>query len=182
MSWGISENASEKEKLKAEINDFLCGLNSTCAIDFVAYHKLYDAVMPIIDEMYERRDQLNEITLPEFKGQLVDTLEDFLEEKGVTPNMLPNTEREKDEEGAIIYGWHYDMVGDNIEHELRVHDLVGGKNPCTSQVAADTVNHIFEAYQEIMDMIEPAFKLNDDDERRLKQEIRQVFVNWGIFA
>ena len=65
MSWGISENASEKEKLKAEINDFLCGLNSTCAIDFVAYHKLYDAVMPIIDEMYERKEgtemsQLNE--------------------------------------------------------------------------------------------------------------------------
>ena len=182
MSWGISENASEKEKLKAEINDFLCGLNSTCAIDFVAYHKLYDAVMPIIDEMYERKDQLNEDTLAEFQGQLVDTLEDFLEEKGVTPSMLPNKEREQDEEAAIIYGWHYDMVADNIEHELRVHDLVKGKNPCTSQVATDTVNHIFEVYQEILNMIEPAFKLNDDDKRRLKQKIRQAFVNWGIFA
>lgn len=36
MSWGINENASEKEKLKAEINDFFCGLNSTCEIDYEA--------------------------------------------------------------------------------------------------------------------------------------------------
>lgn len=54
MSWGINENASEKEKLKAEINDFLCGLNSTCEIDYEAYSQIYDAVMPIIDDMYKR--------------------------------------------------------------------------------------------------------------------------------
>lgn len=46
MSWGISENASEKEKLKAEMNDFLCGLNSVCKIDYIAYSELYDACMP----------------------------------------------------------------------------------------------------------------------------------------
>ena len=56
MSWGISDNASEKEKLKAEINDFFCGLNSTCAIDYKAYGQIYDAVMPIIDDMYKRRE------------------------------------------------------------------------------------------------------------------------------
>ena len=54
MSWGISENASEKEKLKAEINDYFKGLNSCCFIDYIAYCELYDACMPIIDEMYER--------------------------------------------------------------------------------------------------------------------------------
>lgn len=127
---------------------------------------------------------LNEDTLAEFKGQLIDTLEDYLEEHGVTPSMLPNADRDDDDEcAAIIFGWHYDMVGDNIEHELRVHDLVGCKNPCTLQVATDTVNHIFEAYQEILDMIGPEFiNIDDDDERRLKNEIRQTFVNWEVFA
>lgn len=54
MSWGINENASEKEKLKADINDFFHGLNSTCVIDYEAYSQIYDAVMPIIDDMYKR--------------------------------------------------------------------------------------------------------------------------------
>lgn len=126
--------------------------------------------------------QLTENTLAEFNGQLVDTLEDYLESKGVTNEMLPNAEREEDDDAAIIYGWHYDMVSDNIEHELRVHDLID-RDACNNpQIIADTVNHIFEAYQELTDMIEPAFKLNNDDERRLKQEIRQTFVNWEVFA
>ncbi len=47
MSWGISENASEKEKLKAEVNDYLHGLNSVGKIDYKAYSELYDVCMPI---------------------------------------------------------------------------------------------------------------------------------------
>jgi len=127
--------------------------------------------------------QLNRDTLAEFKGQLIDTLEDYLEEHGVTTSMLPNDERDDDDEcAAIIYGWHYGMVGDNIEHELRVHDLIG-RNVCSNpQIIANVVNHIFEAYQELTDMIEPAFKLSDDGERQLKQEVRQIFVNWEVFA
>lgn len=128
--------------------------------------------------------QLNEDTLAEFKGQLIDTLEDYLEEQGVTPSMLPNKEREGDDDGieAIIFGWHYDMVGDYIEHELRVQDLIG-HNVCNNpQIIANTVNHIFEAYQELADMIEPAFVFDDDGERRLKNTIRQIFVNWEVFT
>jgi len=126
---------------------------------------------------------LNEDTLAEFKGQLIDTLEDYLEEHGVTPSMLPNADRDDyDECAAIIFGWHYDMVGDYIEHELRVHDLINQKPVSNPQVIASSVNHVFEAYQELADMIEPAFVFDDDGERRLKNEIRQIFVNWEVFA
>ena len=59
MSWGINDNASEKEKLKAEINDFFHGLNSVGEIDYKAYSQIYDAIMPIIDDMYKRREQEN---------------------------------------------------------------------------------------------------------------------------
>lgn len=52
--WGISENASEKEKLKAEFNDFFHGQNATGSIDWIAYSELYDACMPILDRAYER--------------------------------------------------------------------------------------------------------------------------------
>jgi len=127
--------------------------------------------------------QLNEDTLAEFKGQLIDTLEDYLEEHGVTPSMLPNEDRDDDDEcAAIIYGWHYDMVGDNIELELRINHLINQSPVSNPDTIADIVNHIFEDYQELMDMIKPAFVFDDDDERWLKHEIRQTFVNWEVFV
>ncbi len=54
MSWGISEDASEKEKLKAEVNDYFKGLNSVGTIDYIAYSDLYDVCMPILEECYDR--------------------------------------------------------------------------------------------------------------------------------
>ncbi len=54
MSWGISPNASEKEKLKAEVNDYFKGLNSVGMIDYKAYSDLYDVCMPILEECYDR--------------------------------------------------------------------------------------------------------------------------------
>ena len=57
MSWGISENASEKEKLKAEVNDFFQGLNAFGEIDWIAYNELYDACVPILEECYDRMEK-----------------------------------------------------------------------------------------------------------------------------
>lgn len=54
MSWGISENASEKEKLKADVNDYFKGLNSCGRIDYKTYSELYDICMPILDKGYDR--------------------------------------------------------------------------------------------------------------------------------
>lgn len=54
MSWGISENASEKEKLKAEVNDYFHGLNAVGKIDYICYSKLYYVCMPILEECYDR--------------------------------------------------------------------------------------------------------------------------------
>lgn len=56
MSWGISSNASEKEKLKAEVNDYFKGLNSVGKIDYIAYSDLYDVCMPILEECYDRME------------------------------------------------------------------------------------------------------------------------------
>lgn len=52
MSWGISENANKKEKLKAEMTDYLNGLNSVGKIDYKTYSELIDFSMNLLDEMY----------------------------------------------------------------------------------------------------------------------------------
>jgi hypothetical protein len=49
MSWGISENATNKEKFWADINDCLKGFNSTGNIDYLTYCDLYDELRKIFD-------------------------------------------------------------------------------------------------------------------------------------
>lgn len=51
--WGISENASEKEKIKAEYADYLNGLNSCGELDWEMYQEMFDIGMRLLDEMYE---------------------------------------------------------------------------------------------------------------------------------
>ncbi|QXN70190.1 hypothetical protein INTERNEXUS_150 [Bacillus phage vB_BspM_Internexus] len=53
MAWGISPNATKKEKLKSEMADFLNGLNSTGEINYSIYSEMFDYSMNLLDEMYE---------------------------------------------------------------------------------------------------------------------------------
>jgi len=52
-NWGISETASEKEKIKSEFADFIGGLNSCAEIDYNTYSELFDFTMPLLDKMFE---------------------------------------------------------------------------------------------------------------------------------
>lgn len=53
MQWGISDKAPPQEKIKAEMNDFLKGLNSVGDIDYIAYSEIHDRSMELLDRMYE---------------------------------------------------------------------------------------------------------------------------------
>ncbi|KAF2421597.1 hypothetical protein [Bacillus subtilis] len=53
MGWGISPKATNKEKLKAEMADYLNGLNSTGEITYEVYCEAFDFSMKLLDQMYE---------------------------------------------------------------------------------------------------------------------------------
>lgn len=53
MSWGISENATSKEKLKSEMTDFLNDLNSTGTISLTTYDEMFDFSMKLLNKMYD---------------------------------------------------------------------------------------------------------------------------------
>ena len=53
-NWGISPNASEKEKIKADYADILHGMNGTGAITYGVYSDLFDDGMELLDRMYEQ--------------------------------------------------------------------------------------------------------------------------------
>lgn len=52
-SWGIASTASEIEKIKSEMADYLHGLNSCAKIDYSAYSSLFDFSLPLIQKAYE---------------------------------------------------------------------------------------------------------------------------------
>lgn len=59
---------------------------------------------------------------PELLGEIIDVFEDFLAEKGIPPYMIPNPERDEDEDecAAIIYGDDYDNLADHIASILGI--------------------------------------------------------------
>ena len=52
-NWGISSNASNKEKLKSEFTDYINGLNSCGEISYSEYCALFDFGVNLLDKMYE---------------------------------------------------------------------------------------------------------------------------------
>lgn len=66
----------------------------------------------------------------EISGSIIDIFEDWLESKGITTKDIPNEDRdefnkenciedENDTEGAIIFGFDYDEIENNIENILK---------------------------------------------------------------
>jgi hypothetical protein len=53
MSWGIADTASEKEKIKSRMADYLNGLNCCSEITYSTYSSAFDYSMKLLDEMYE---------------------------------------------------------------------------------------------------------------------------------
>lgn len=56
----------------------------------------------------------------ELFGCLIDAVEDFLEEKGITPADITNDEREGADGEAIIYGSDYDDLADRFSEVLGI--------------------------------------------------------------
>lgn len=67
------------------------------------------------------KNHLTQADRCELFGQLIDVVEDWLEEKGITPEMIPNDEREEgDDSAAIIYGADYDDLADRFSNVLGI--------------------------------------------------------------
>lgn len=64
---------------------------------------------------------LKQNDLAEFVGQIIDTFEDFLEERSI---VLQNQERNEDESAAIIYGSDYGQLQDAINDILKNWEVV----------------------------------------------------------
>lgn len=73
----------------------------------------------------------------ELFGCLIDIVEDWLGEKGITTNDIPNTEREDSEDAAIIYGSDYDYLADQFAATLGISRYCTGKEKTKMQSWAE---------------------------------------------
>lgn len=64
-------------------------------------------------------DNMTQADRCELFGLLIDAVEDFLEEKGITPEDIPNDERDSDSD-AIIYGSDYDDLANRFSEVLGI--------------------------------------------------------------
>lgn len=66
---------------------------------------------------------ISEEEMSNFVGCIIDTFEDWLEKKGITPEDIPNEDREHPEDGdAIIYGGDYDFLQDQMKVILSAYE------------------------------------------------------------
>ena len=65
----------------------------------------------------------------ELWGCLIDVVEDWLSEKGISADDIPNDERKDTENAAIIFGDDYDYLADQFSKVIGIsRDCVGGTN------------------------------------------------------
>lgn len=63
----------------------------------------------------------------ELWGRLIDVVEDWLVEKGITEKDIPNEEREGVEDAALIFGDDYDYLADRFSEVIGIsRDCIGG--------------------------------------------------------
>lgn len=109
-------------------------------------------------------DELSQAERCELFGCLIDTVEDWLEEKGVTADIIPNDEREEEEDNEVlIYGSDYDYLADQFSRivgierdaesktENKKYDIVLKEKENPDGLTKMDVNNIFNilANQEV---------------------------------
>lgn len=111
----------------------------------------------------------------EFKGQIVDIFEDYLDNNGYKLNNAERDQAIEDgdyddpDEAANIWGDDYDAIGDEVEFML--------DNNGTSVAKANIVP-IISAFENLCDRSNISISTKDHDV--LLQKVTETLANWGI--
>lgn len=128
------------------------------------------------------RPLMNQDDHAEFRGQVVDILEDALADKEAT---IENEDREEainegeDPEGlAIIYGCDYDIIGDEVDRLIKEGALDTEAPQLTFDEVAD---RIMESYDEVCEKAEfPGDQeMTDEDKASIREMLLDLLRKWN---
>lgn len=100
---------------------------------------------------------------------LIDSVEDFLDDKGITPEMLPNADRESNSDAALIYGTDYDDLANRFAVNLGISIDPNDYYNDPEKVAKKIANHLpkdilYAAYrrQQMLYRVDDVYSHADD--------------------
>lgn len=83
-------------------------------------------------------EEMSQSDRMELWGSLIDVVEDWLTEKGITVEDIPNDEREDVEDAAIIFGDDYDYLADRFAEVIGIsRDIFDGPVPVSMTMPGD---------------------------------------------
>ena len=146
----------------------------------------------ILNKWYDTLSILNTETLPEFKGQVIDILEDYFEEHHVN---IPCTDKDdaiKDGEDpsglAIIYGEDYDKIGDEIEYYINLKksdDKPVKFEPSEMRaISGKLVDIAAGLLEKITDNAVRTASISNmnKDKKELRHKIADTFAEWRLYG
>ena len=125
--------------------------------------------------------------LPEFKGQIVDIFEDYLDENYPDITSFRNKERDeavKDgeyesiDETAHIWGDDYDFIADNIDAIIKTAAVENDAELTVSTISVANIKNILGTFVYLCNRNN--ITISADDEMILTNSIRDTFMAWGI--
>ena len=135
------------------------------------------------------RTELNQDSLPEFIGQIVDIFEDFCDDNNIS---IENSERDDyleddpDNPCAIIFGDDYDAIGNEISYAVNNLDLMN-KNISETDLN-QTIQSVIDEFTRIItrdDYIENnnnnAAAMTSENIAMLSEKITDTFERWHIY-
>lgn len=134
----------------------------------------------------EKKIELTEDLKPEFIGQIVDKFEDYLAENEIG---LQNADREEaiksgdieSDGAAIIYGDHYDMIGDTVSRAIEDYNLMD-EAFINAGAQEDAINTIVNAFYAVLETgkYDDIEGIPSADVESWKDGIRDTIRKWGL--
>ena len=157
-------------------------LNEMCEIlNINAKAKLCNKGIP---QFFVGTSFLDKNCLPEFKGQIVDIFEAYLDEKGIT---IPNEEKEDTEDAANIFGDDYDRIANEVDFICESKtDNENEQIKLTKEESEDLVNGINNAFNDVIAKANKSLsekeKINvpENDMKKLEIRIHETLKNWKV--
>lgn len=110
--------------------------------------------------------------MAEFKGQIVDAIEDFLDEKGITVINPERDEYNKEagygpgENEVALFGTDYDLIADEAEDFIK-----DGNENLIARNAITTLDWILKA--------KGSRTITKDEEKQVQEKINEVISHWN---
>lgn len=111
----------------------------------------------------------------EFKGQIVDIFEDYLDDNGYKLNNAERDQAIEDgdyddpDEAANIYGDDYDAIGDEVEFMLDNNGVI---------IAKANIIPIISAFENLCNR--SSISVSNEEHDALLQKVTETLTNWGV--